>query len=117
MRPPRGSSSGLDRLHQEEGRKADPNGRNRTLDVVDGVIAKQLLPRARRPTAQKADHEVETRHILQYKIAANTRRAQRAGSTSYLHTFGEWAENDGGSIGQVSLASQEDRHRERASAV
>lgn len=75
-----------------EERKADPNGRNRTLDVVDGVIAKHILPKLGvRPL--KAITRAETNDILR-KIAKNTPTHARR-IASYLHTFGEWAENDG----------------------
>ncbi len=88
-----------------EERKGDSNGRNRTLDVVDGVIKKHVIHKlGDRPLT--AITRVETNDILR-KIAttgpqSHGRKGVRKGTptharriASYLRTFGEWAEEDG----------------------
>ena len=75
-----------------EERKADPNGRNRTLDVVDGVIRKHIIPKlGSRPL--KEITRAETNDVIR-KIAKDTPTHARR-IASYLGTFGKWAENDG----------------------
>ena len=75
-----------------EERQGDPNGRNRTLSVVDGVIKKHILPKlGARPLAEIS--RTGTNDVLR-KIAKDARTNARL-IASYLGTFGKWAENEG----------------------
>jgi integrase len=75
-----------------EERRVDRNGRNRTLDVVNGVITKHILPKlGARPLSEIG--RAETNDVLRQIAKGTPTHARRI--ASYLGTFGRWAENDG----------------------
>ena len=77
-----------------EERKGDSNGRNRTLDVVDGVIKKHILPvLGARPLTEITRRE--TNDILSGSGLGKKHQTHARRISSYLRTFGRWAENDG----------------------